>query len=47
MHTIDDDLEQLYLSRAISKEEAISNARDANRMENLRRSTQKKNFLFG
>jgi twitching motility protein PilT len=45
MHTIDDDLEQLYLSRAISKEEAISNARDANRMENLRRSTQKKRFF--
>jgi twitching motility protein PilT len=47
MHSIDDDLEQLYLSREISKEEAIANARDSSRMENLRRSTQKKNFLFG
>jgi twitching motility protein PilT len=47
MHSIDDDLEQLYLSREISKEEAIANARDSNRMGNLRRSTQKKNFLFG
>lgn len=47
MHSIDDDLEQLYLSRAISKEEAIANARDTNRMESLLRTTQKKMSLFG
>jgi twitching motility protein PilT len=47
MHTIDDDLEQLYLSRAISKEEAIANARDMNRMESLLRATAKKKSLFG
>ena len=47
MHSIDDDLEQLYLSRAISKEEAIANARDTNRMESLLRPPQKKVSLFG
>jgi twitching motility protein PilT len=47
MHSIDDDLEQLYLSRAISKEEAIANARDRNRMESLLRATQKKKSVFG
>ena len=47
MHTIDDDLEQLYLDRAISKEDAMSNARDPARIESLRRSPQKKKSLFG
>ena len=49
MHTIDDDLEQLYLSRAISKEEAIANARDMKRIESLLRvtPTQTKKSFFG
>jgi len=41
MHTIDDSLEDLYLSGRISKEEAVSGARDAARMERLRRIPQK------
>jgi len=47
MHTIDDDLAGLYLSRAISKEQAIANARDRKRMESLMRETPKKKSLFG
>jgi len=35
MHTIDEDLEQLYLSGAISKDEAFANARDQMRIESL------------
>ena len=37
MHTFDDSLEELYLSKKISKEEAVSKARDPARMEVLRR----------
>jgi twitching motility protein PilT len=37
MHTFDDVLEELYLSNRISKEQAVSGARDAARMEVLRR----------
>jgi len=40
MYTIDDTLEELYLAGYISKEEAISEARDAVRMEGLRRRPQ-------
>lgn len=41
MHTIDDSLEELYLDGRISKEEAVSGARDAARMEALRRVPKK------
>jgi twitching motility protein PilT len=41
MHTIDDSLEDLYLAGKISKEEAVTGARDAGRMEALRRVPQK------
>jgi twitching motility protein PilT len=41
MHTIDDSLEDLYLSGRISKEEAVTGARDASRMEALRRVPKK------
>jgi hypothetical protein len=37
MHTYDDMLEELYLNRRISKEEAVAGARDPARMEALRR----------
>jgi len=37
MHTYDDCLADLYLSRRVSKEEAIANARDKNRFEDLMR----------
>ncbi len=37
MHTFDDVLEELYLAQYISKEEAIAGARDAARIEALRR----------
>lgn len=37
MHTYDDMLEELYLNRRISKEEAVAGARDPGRMEALRR----------
>ncbi|MEI6033815.1 MAG: PilT/PilU family type 4a pilus ATPase [Verrucomicrobiae bacterium] len=47
MHTIDDDLSGLYLSRAISKEQAMANARDKNRMEGLMREVPKKKGVFG
>jgi Tfp pilus assembly ATPase PilU len=40
MYTIDDTLEELYLAGYISKEEAIAEARDAVRMEGLRRRPQ-------
>jgi len=47
MFTIDDDLCGLYLSRQISKESAIANARDKSRIEVLlREPTQKKKSLF-
>ncbi|GAB4165007.1 MAG: type IV pilus twitching motility protein PilT [Terrimicrobiaceae bacterium] len=38
MHTIDDSLAELYLSRQISKEVALANARDPGAIEELRRS---------
>jgi len=41
MHTIDDSLEELYLTGRISKEEAVAGCRDAARMEALRRAPQK------
>ncbi|MEI6279602.1 MAG: PilT/PilU family type 4a pilus ATPase [Verrucomicrobiae bacterium] len=47
MHTIDDDLSGLYLSRVISKEQAIANARDRKRMEDLMREVPKKKGVFG
>ncbi len=39
MHTIDDELSGLYLSGAISKEEAVANARDRIRLENTYRGS--------
>jgi Tfp pilus assembly ATPase PilU len=39
MHTFDEALEQLYLERKISKEEALAGARDPSRIERLRRGT--------
>jgi len=49
MHAIDEDLAGLYLSRAISKEQAIANARDQQRMESLMRDAApaKKKGIFG
>jgi twitching motility protein PilT len=41
MHTFDDVLEELYLVGRISKEEAVSGARDPARMESLRRIPSK------
>ena len=41
MYTFDDMLEELYLSKEISKEEAVAGARDPLRMEALRRKPQK------
>ncbi len=47
MHTIDEDLTGLYLSRQISKEEAIVNARDRASLEELMRDVPAKKKLFG
>ena len=47
MHTIDEDLSDLYLSGAISKENAIANARDRQQMETLMREAPKKKGMFG
>ncbi len=47
MHTFDDDLERLYLAGAISKEEAVANARDRAHMEALRREPAARRGLFG
>lgn len=47
MHTIDDALCELYLSGDISKEEAIANARDRKRIEELTREAKKKKGFFG
>jgi twitching motility protein PilT len=49
MNTIDESLAELYLSRQISKEEAIANARDPVRIQALTRSPEKqqKRGLFG
>jgi twitching motility protein PilT len=41
MHTFDDVLEELYLAGSISKEEALAGARDASRIEVLRRVPRK------
>ena len=46
MHTFDDSLNDLYLARKISKEEAIANARDKTRFEDLQRESKKRG-LFG
>ncbi len=48
MFTFDDSLAELYQSRQISKEEALANARDISRIEELQREalpTQKKGFF--
>lgn len=42
MNTFDDSLEYLYLNKQISKEDAISNARDVNRLIKLRRQIEVK-----
>jgi len=47
MHTIDEDLAGLYLSCQISKEEAVANARDRQRIEALTRDVPKKKGIFG
>ena len=47
MHTIDDDLQRLYLAGLISKEEAVANARDRAQMEALRREPAARRGLFG
>jgi len=49
MHSIDEDLAGLYLSGAISKEQAVANGRDRERMESLMRQAApvKKKGLFG
>jgi twitching motility protein PilT len=47
MHSLDDDLSGLYLSRAISKEEALANARNRQRFESLLREGPRKKGLFG
>ncbi len=47
MHTIDEDLAGLYLSCQISKEEAVANARDRQRIESLTRDVPKKKGIFG
>jgi twitching motility protein PilT len=41
MHTIDDMLEELYLTNQISKEESVAGARDPQRIEALRRKPSK------
>lgn len=47
MHTFDDSLSDLYLNRVISKEEAVANARDKSRFEDLlREAPPKKHGLF-
>jgi twitching motility protein PilT len=47
MRTFDESLEELYLGRQISKEEAIANARDRSRFENLLRiQAEKKRSLW-
>ena len=47
MHTIDDDLQRLYLAGLISKEEAVANARDRAQMAALRREPAARRGLFG
>jgi len=52
MHTFDDSLANLYVNREISKEDAMANARDTGRIENLVREQiaaepVKKRGLFG
>ncbi len=48
MHTFDDSLSDLYMERKISKEQALSNARDKGRFEDLMRDApQKKRGIFG
>lgn len=47
MHSIDEDLTGLYLSRQISKEEAIANARDRDAFEKLTRDVPTKKSFFG
>ena len=47
MHTFDDSLSGLYLERRISKEEAVANARDRDRIERLlREPAAKRKGLF-
>jgi twitching motility protein PilT len=47
MHSMDEELAGLYLSRAISKEEALANARDHHRFESLLREKPRRRGLFG
>lgn len=48
MHSFDDSLTDLYMSRQISKEDAMANARDKTRFEDmLRDSPAKKRGIFG
>lgn len=46
MHTFDESLSELYLNRAISKEDAMAHARDKSRMENLLRNPESKKRGF-
>lgn len=46
MHTIDEDLAGLYLSQQIAKDQAVSNARDRQRIEALDRDPPVKKGLF-
>ena len=47
MRTFDESLAELYLARQISKEQAIANARDKTRFENmLRMQTERKRGLL-
>ena len=47
MRTIDESLSELYLQRLISKEEAISHARDRNAIASLTREPLQKRGFFG
>jgi len=49
MHSFDDSLADLYMNRVISKEDAVANARDKSRFENMLRDSAppKKRGIFG
>lgn len=47
MHTMDHDLERLYLEGIISKEEAVANATNRTRLEALRREPAPRKGMFG
>lgn len=46
MHTLDSDLERLYLEGAISKEDAVANAREKSKLEALQRGPARRKGLF-